>query len=137
MRFVIVLLVAAFVAAPVFADRESIEVTTAPGQYPTDGTAVTWTTGTNIPLNGLSVTMTGVGKEFIVIHNWSGGSANVSISSVADKYGRTGDIANDAIADETAHVYGPFGLDGWKQTDGKLYIGCDSNSVSVTCIRLP
>jgi hypothetical protein len=60
------------------------------------------------------------GGEFLLVRN-SGASARVfSITSVADPFGRSGDISETIQAGET-RLYGPFLISGWRQNDGSIY----------------
>jgi len=110
------------VASSAMADRTAVTVTTAPGPAMTDGAAITKTSADE--LNGLEFTITGDSRELLFVNNPTGGSLNVSISSVADDLGRTGDIEDDAIAGGACHVYGRFNIEGWSN-GGKVQFSMD------------
>lgn len=129
----------ALVAAPSMAQRVAVTVTTAPGLYPTDGTAVTRLAADTSNLN--KVQIDGAGKVLIMaeyVNALPGTTANVSIVSVADPItGRSGTIVADSISPWAKHVYGPFAIEGWRQTDGFIYCEADSTSVSFSAIKVP
>lgn len=99
-----------------------------------DGVALTFVAADATNKEQVSLT----GREVIVAWNSSADTARtVTITSVADEMGRTGDIATDSLAFGTFHVYGPFSLEGWEQTDGNLYFEASHADVKFAVIRLP
>lgn len=99
----------------------------------TDGVSVTFTAAD--ATNKQQVTLTG--REIIIAHNTGAGARTVTITSVADDMGRTGDITADSIAAGGYHAYGPFPLEGWEQTDGKLYFEASHAEVEFAILRTP
>ena len=65
--------------------------------------------------------VTHTGKILLFAHNTGASARTITISSLADERGRTGNITTYASAAGEYHVFGPFDLEGWEQTDGKLY----------------
>lgn len=57
------------------------------------------------------------GKELIIVHNTGAGARTYTVTSVADPFGRTGDIAAQSIAAGAIHVVQP-GIAGWQQASG-------------------
>lgn len=98
--------------------RQIVAAVTAPGRYPTDGVVVTPTAANVTDKEKIRIT----GRELILAHNAGDSTRAVTIDSVALN-GRTGNIS-DSIAAGAIHVYGPFDLDGWQQTDG--YLNCEA-----------
>lgn len=82
---------------------------------------------------GEQVTFTG--KEIVVAHNTGASDRVITISSVADALGRTGDVSYTLGAGEYA-VFGPFGQEGWQQTTGYLYFAGPNAEVKFGVIRL-
>lgn len=76
------------------------------------------------------------GQELVIAHNTGASAYTVTISSVADDQGRTGDVATYSLAAGDYAIFGPFGLEGWKQTDGKLYFEASNASVKFGVVRL-
>ncbi len=76
------------------------------------------------------------GKEMIVLHNNSGGANTLTVTSVPNQFGRTEDINYTLQAGEHG-MFGPFDLEGWRQTDGNLYFAVSSVIVGVAVVRLP
>lgn len=67
--------------------------------------------------------------DVIVVHNTSADTAyTYTITSVADPYGRTGDITANSIAAGAIEVL-RVGLEGWRQTDGKVYLEANNTAV--------
>src|SRR4051812_29495309 len=63
------------------------------------------------------------GKETILIRNSGATPRAITITSVADSFGRTGDIT-DTIAAGATGVYGPIPVAGFQQADGNVYFEC-------------
>lgn len=85
--------------------------------------------------NGNQTPLTG--KEILLFRNDDVGAQTVTITSVADRYNRTGDISAYSIGASEYAILGPFAVDGWKQSDGNLYFeGSDAN-VKCAVLRLP
>lgn len=76
------------------------------------------------------------GKDLVIAYNSDASAHTVTISSVADPYGRTGDISYSLGAGEYA-VFGPFEASGWLQSDGKIYLSADDASVKFGVVKLP
>lgn len=77
------------------------------------------------------------GKELLHVRNSGASPYTVTVTSVADALGRTKDIAADSIAAGASAIYGPFPVDGWKQSDGSLYFQGSNAALLFTVIRLP
>jgi len=77
------------------------------------------------------------GNELVVAFNSDSGAQTLTVNSVADPYGRTGNIATYSIGAGEYAIFGPFRLDGWKQTDGKIYLEASSALVKLGVIALP
>lgn len=98
--------------------------------------------------NGADLTMTAAdasnkeqvtitGKELVIAHNTGASAYTVTISSVADAAaGRTGDVSAYSLAAGEYAVFGPFDLDGWEQSDGKLYFEASNASVKFGVVRI-
>jgi len=114
--------------------RTALTKTTAPGAYPTDGVVVSFDAADAVNLNKFPMT----GRELVIAYNSDVASHNVTITSVADEKGRTGDITSDAIAAGAYHVYGPFtNKAGWAQSDGSLSLEADDATVKFAVVQLP
>lgn len=79
------------------------------------------------------VTLTG--RELLIIHNTGAGAHTVTVSSVVDDLGRTGDIAAYSVGAGEYAVIGPLGLEGWEQSDGKLYFEADHAEIKFGVVR--
>lgn len=76
------------------------------------------------------------GNDLVIAHNTGASAATITIRSVADPYGRTGDISYSLGAGEYA-VFGPFPCLGWQQSDGKIYLEASSADVKFGVLALP
>lgn len=83
--------------------------------------------------NNNAVTMSG--RDLLVVRNTTGGGLALTIQTLADPYGRTGNIT-ETIAAGVQKVYGPFGQTGFQQADGKLYVDAAAG-LDLAVIRLP
>lgn len=60
--------------------------------------------------------------DVILVQNTGAGSHTYTVTSVADPtYGRTGDVSGVTIAAGAIHAL-RVGVNGWRQTDGKVYL---------------
>lgn len=76
------------------------------------------------------------GAELIIAFNGNGGAQTVTVESIADANGRTGDITTYSIGAGEYAVFGPFDLDGWRQSGGKLYFKASSADVDLGVVRI-
>ncbi len=112
--------------------RTALTKLTAPGSYDVDGAALAFAAGDAVNGNQF----TAAGKDLIVVHNADGVSAHtVTIKSVADDLGRTGDLTVSVPAN-AYRVFGPVKLTGFIQTDGKIYVDVDNASLELAVIDL-
>jgi hypothetical protein len=107
--------------------RQQLTKTAFTGPYPTAASVLTETAEDTTNHTAIAVT----DKTVIVIHNTHASSPfTYTITSVADaSHGRTGDITTAAIAAGVIRIIGPLGLDGWRQTDGNLYVSASDVTV--------
>lgn len=119
--------------------RADITVQDASGSRPTlQPTAGTLTLSQTAPgTAGDGVSCPADGKTLLVAHNTNAGAQTVTISSVADRNGRTGDITAYSIAAGRVATFGPFGREGWAQADGKVYAAGSHTDVKFAAVRLP
>lgn len=113
--------------------RTTLTPINTPDSYATAGVALTWT-GADVA-NGNQFQATG--REILLARNTDTLSHNVSVTSVADPYGRTGNITNDAIAAGAFRVYQQFPITGWMQSDGYVYLNGDHATIQFAVLRLP
>ncbi len=76
------------------------------------------------------------GKEIIVAYNSGGSPYTVTINSVADENKRTGDITTYSIGAGEIAVFGPVLLDGWRQSDGYIYLEASNAAVKFAVISI-
>lgn len=114
--------------------RTELTVTTLEGAYGDYG------------VNDADVTMAGAdvanGNTFtlnegdiLIAHNTNVGAQTVTIDSVADVYGRTGDITTYSLAADDYAAFGPFKRPGWAQTGGQLHVDATHAEVLLGVLR--
>jgi len=112
--------------------RTTIAAVAVSGGYPSAGVAAAATAADASNLNQTPHT----GKNFIIHARNSGSTTRaIVITSVADgQQNRTGDLS-DTLTNGQTKVYGPFAIDGWRQSDGNLYFQAAHAEVLFTVIR--
>lgn len=85
--------------------------------------------------NGNSVTII-EGKTVVLAHNTGVGARTVTFTSVADTFGRTGDITAYSIAAGKLKPFGPFKVAGWSHS-GVLWVDGSHAEVLLAVITLP
>lgn len=114
--------------------RTVITPSVAPGGYPTAGVVATPVASAASPtFNYFAST----GKELLVATNTDSGPHTITIYSVADVFGRLGDITGESIAAGATHIFGPFTKNYWADTDGHINVDTSDPTVHVAVIRLP
>jgi len=78
------------------------------------------------------------GREIIIVHNTAVGAQTVTIAAAPDRFGRAGlDIATYSIGIGEIAVFGPFPLEGWRQTDGTMHLNASDVGIKYSVYRLP
>lgn len=113
--------------------RQTLTKATAPGAYATAGAAITMTAADTVNKEQFVST----GKELVIAQNTGGSPYTVTINSVADEYGRTGDVTAYSVAAGAIAVFGPFPVHGWRQSDDKIYLEANNTAVKFGVIALP
>lgn len=112
--------------------RTSLTKTSSTGNAATAFQAVTMTAADVANGNQFSAE----GNDLLVAQNTGASSHNISLSSVADLQGRTGNITNEAIAAGAIKIIGPLKTLGWCQSDGKIYCNADHAEVKFGIIKI-
>lgn len=73
------------------------------------------------------------GGEIILARNSGGTTRTITIVSANDPFNRVRDISVSILAGETK-AFGPFGVLGWRQTDGQIYFSADHADVLFTVL---
>jgi hypothetical protein len=110
--------------------RTEITKTVLPGKYADD--AVDLGLQAMDTANGNQVSASG--KDIIILHNTNVGAQTVTVVSTEDEYGREEDQAIALDPDEMK-LAGPYPVEGWRQTDKKLYLDTTSDDVKVAVIK--
>lgn len=77
------------------------------------------------------------GNDLVIAQNTGGSAYTVTITSVVDAFGRTGDIAAYSLDAGDVVVLGPLKREGWVQTDGNIYLEASNAAVKFGIITLP
>jgi len=94
-----------------------------------------WTTAGADFADGASFVLTG--REILLVRNDNVGAQTLTITSVVDKYGRTGDITAYSMAAADYVVMPIFKTEGWKQTTGLLHFAASATDVFFAVLRMP
>jgi len=113
--------------------RTVLTPSVAPGAYPSAGVAVTEAAADVVNFNSFVST----GKELLVARNTDTNPHTVTINSVADDKGRTGDITAESIAAGAIRIYGPFAKSYWAQSGGSINCQASDVTVKLSVIQLP
>lgn len=77
------------------------------------------------------------GKTILMVRNTNAGAQTVTITSVVDAQGRSGDITTYSLAAGAIAFFGPFATEGWRQSDGNLYAVASHTDVKFVALQLP
>lgn len=100
------------------------------GAYAGAMDALTWTAADPTNKNAVDV----IGGEILLIRNDDAAAQGVTLTSVADPFGRTADLTESIPAGEY-RAFGPVRLEGWRQADGKLYIDAGAATVYFAVLK--
>jgi hypothetical protein len=78
------------------------------------------------------------GRTILTVSNPTGGALSVTVVSVADRFGRVGDLVV-SIPANTTKIFGPFIQSVWSQSGadiGNVYVNPASASLGVAAFRL-
>lgn len=110
--------------------RQSLTPATMPGSY---GTWTVFTFAAADASNKEQFTLSP--GDILIIFNSGATPRNVTLTSVADRLGRTKDVGPTAVAAGAYAVFGPIQLEGWQQTDGKFYLEAAHAEVKYAILR--
>ncbi len=112
--------------------RTELTKTTKPGGYSGTGTLLTMTAADTTNQNSFKAT----GQDLVVARNTDTADHTVTIESSNDRYGRQENISTYSVPAGETHIFGPFPLHGWQQSDGHIYLEADSNTVEFGIINV-
>lgn len=110
----------------------SIPSTAAPASYDVVPASFSFVACDNV--NGNSFTHTG--HELLLAFNSDASAHSVTVASVADLMGRTGDSTKN-INGSAYYVFQLFPPAGWRQTDGTIHVTCSDATLKLAVIRFP
>ena len=117
--------------------RVLVAAQTLPGSYPT----LPVTPGSNLSEQAVdpglgNYTPLVSGKTVVLVHNTNVGAQTITFTSIADTFGRTGDITAYSLSAGAQRFFGPFKLVGWTN-GGQLWFTASDASVKVAVVTLP
>jgi len=77
------------------------------------------------------------GNDLVVAHNGGAGALTITINSVADEYGRTGDVTAYSLGAGEYAIFGPFKIAGWQQSTGRIHLEASGADVKFGVVALP
>lgn len=76
------------------------------------------------------------GKETFLVRNTDDEPQTVTFKSVGEsKYNRTGDLGPYSVPVGGEARFGPFPIDGWRQTNGRINIDTSDDTVEIAALR--
>lgn len=126
-----------FAAMAAYATQTALTPQSPLGPYPGTVSAgqLAFTFAASDNVNGNSFPCTG--HEVLLVDNTDAASQTITISSVADQFGRTQDITAYSMAAGTFAVFNfRGGCTGWKQTDGTVHILTSAATVKVAVLTI-
>lgn len=112
--------------------RTTLTPVEVPRTHPGGEVVYIWAAADEVNKNEFLLT----GREVLLIKSADAGSQDVIISSVVDRFGRTGDLTVSVDASEEVTL-AFLDREGWMQSNGMLYLECAVNTLSFAILRLP
>lgn len=113
--------------------RTELTKTIRPGGYSGTGTKLVSSAGDATNGNKFKTT----GNELVIAENSDGASGHtVTIVSVDDQYNRKEDISSYTVPAGETHIFGPFPIHGWQQSDGMIYLDCGTTDINFKIVQL-
>lgn len=112
--------------------RTALPIIDVPADYALAGLAFVFTAADATNFNSFAAT----GREILIAHNGDAAPQTVTIHSIADPYGRSGDITAESIAAGAYHVFQRFPLTGYVQSDNTVHIDASAATMEFAVLRL-
>lgn len=78
------------------------------------------------------------GREIVLVWNTSADTAyDFTVTPAADRFGRVGTSIVHEVDFAAVSMFGPFPLEGWRQTDGKIWLAVENAALTIAVVRLP
>ena len=77
------------------------------------------------------------GNDLVYVKNTQAGTQTITFTSVDDPFGRDEDIPTYELLTGEYAVFGPFQVEGWRQTDNNVYFETSHADVLVAVFPLP
>ena len=94
---------------------------------------IPWEAGDDVEGNSFTPT----GKDLLLVRNTDVGAQTVKVTAKSDEYGRSGDTGDYSLAADDVAYIGIIDVDGFKQTDGEVYIDVSDSGVELCVLALP
>jgi hypothetical protein len=131
---VLIMLLSALAALAITSISSQIPVGPYPGTVGAGALAITFTAADVSNGNSFPIT----GREVLLIWNSDSIAHTVTLTSVTDLRGRSGDVTAYSVA---ATSYAAFnfraGLEGWRQSDGTIHFSASDATVKFAVLYIP
>lgn len=131
-NFIAAVVLALLAAAPARASYTNLPSTAAPTAYATVPSSFSFVACD--ASNGNSFTNTG--HEVLLAYNSDSSAHSVTVTSVPDAIGRSGDSTKN-VNGGAYYVFQNFPPTGWRQTDGTIHISCSNALMLFALISFP
>jgi len=74
--------------------------------------------------------------DILLVQNTDVGAQTVTIDAAPDELGRDGAITAYSLAADDIALFGPFGRDGWMQTDNTVHVDVSDATVKLAVFHL-
>lgn len=113
--------------------RVLVTPTAVTGKWPSALVTITETAADATNKNELALT----GREIVIARNTGVSTRTITVTSVSDPLdNRTGNITTQNILAGKLMMLGPLAPEGWRQTDGFLYIEASNAEVVFSVIQV-
>lgn len=112
--------------------RVVVPATVQPGGY-TDAGALLTEVAADVTLKNYAVMGN---RTLLIAHNGGASPYTVTVTSAADKFGRTNDLTAEAIAAGAIRIFGPFARQGWAQPGNQLFFEASNAAVLFAVLLL-
>lgn len=120
--------------------RLALTPKTLPGPYPTlppaAGSLAVTEAAPSVAGDGVSFAFV-PGRTILMVRNTNAAAQTVTLTSVPDTQGRSGDVSAYSLAAGAIAFLGPFSGEGWRQADGSIYAVASHVDVKFTALQLP
>lgn len=112
--------------------RTTLAVLSLTGCFPPSSTDQTPAAADAVNGNDFALT----GGEVIIVRNSGASGRTFTLESAPDAFNRLGNVTETIGAGKT-RVYGPFAVQGWRQTSGKMHVTGEHSELEIVVLKPP